>query len=281
MSRRHVAAAETWHVPDGLLESFAAIDRPSLPPPALWSIEAHLERCPDCRARLTRVMATGSPEILSLVETAQTGLAARMSELPAPPRPRRRLTRHLTGGLLISRLTACVAVLLAAALLDLAAGASGAGGPSWVLLVAPVVPLLGVAASWSRALDPARELVAATPAAGLPLLLWRTCVVLMVLVPAALLADVVTGEGGQAAWLLPCLALTAATLALGSVTDMARAAGAIAGAWAIGIAVPAVAMREAPAVLEPAWLPAWAGLMLLAAAVIAARRNSYRHMLDA
>jgi len=280
MSRRDAPAAESWHVPEALLDRFATIDGPALAPSEQWSIEAHLERCPDCRARLAPVMAGRSPDVLALVETAQAGLAARMSTAPAPrPRPRRRLARRLTGGLLISRLTACVAVLLAATLLDVAAGSGDGGAPSWLLLAAPVLPLLGVAASWSRALDPAYDLVAGTPAAGLSLLLRRTLVVLVLVVPASLLAGAVTGEGGQAAWLLPCLALTAAALALGSLMDLARATSATGAAWLIGVVAPALAMHETPAVLEPAWLPAWAALTLLAAGVITLRRNAYRRLL--
>ena len=99
-----------------------------------------------------------------------------------------------------------------------------------MLLAAPVLPLLGVAASWSRVFDPAYDLVAATPAAGLSLLLRRTAVVLAVIVPAALLAGVVTDADGVATWLLPCLALTAAALALGSVTGLVRATSAGRGA---------------------------------------------------
>lgn len=271
---------ESWHASDALLARFAALDGPVLPVPTRWSVEAHLERCPQCRATLTQVMAADAPEVLALVESARTELDARMAALPAA-RPRRRFARRLTGGVLLSRLLACVAVLVAAALLDVAAGARDDGAPSWLLLAAPVLPLLGVAASWGRALDPAHELVAATPAAGVRLLLWRTLVVLLVVVPASLLADMLTGTGDQAAWLLPCLALTAATLALGSAIDMSRAAATTAAAWALGVIAPAVAMDETPAVLEPSWLPMWAALIVVAAGAIALRRNAYRHVLDA
>ena len=111
------------------------------------------------------MVAVRSPGVSALVERVEAE-RDRIAALPAPAsRPRRTLARRLTGGLLISRLVACVAVMLAATLLDLAAGARRT--PSWVLLAAPVLPLVGVAASWTRALDPAHELVAGTPAAGL------------------------------------------------------------------------------------------------------------------
>jgi hypothetical protein len=273
--------ADAWHVPETLLDRFAAIDEASLPAPALWSVEAHLERCPDCRARLTRAMAARTPETLALVESTHVELSARIAALPPAAGPsRRRPLQRLTGGILISRLAACVAVLVLAALLDLAADAE-AGAPSWVLLVAPVLPLLGVAASWSRALDPAHELVAATPARGLRLLLWRTLVVLVLVVPAALLADALVGTGDEATWLLPCLALTATGLALGSFVDLGRATSAVAAAWGVGIMAPAVASQEVPAVLEGAWLPVWAALTILAGGVIALRRHAYRRLIGA
>jgi hypothetical protein len=255
----------SWHVPDAQLERFAS--DPQLPTPTQWSIDAHLERCAGCRARLARV---APPEIGVLVGEVHASLP----ELPRARPHRRRIAPRVTAGLLLSRLAACLALLLAATLLDLAA--AGTASPSWVLLVAPVLPLAGVAASWSRALDPAHELVAGTPAAGLPLLLKRTLVVLLVVVPGALLAGLLTGEGDRAAWLLPCLGLTAAALALGGVMDLARATCIVAAAWALGVVAPALALDESPALLEPAWLPAWAALSVLAAAAIALRRNAYR-----
>jgi len=274
-----MSPVDTWHVPDALLDRFAAVDGAALPAPEQWSVEAHLERCPDCRARLGRAMATRSPELLAVVEDVRAGLDARISALPAPAR-RRWGARRLTGGLLISRLLACVAVLAAATLLDLVAASGGGAAPSWLLLAAPVLPLLGVAASWSRALDPAHELVAATPAAGLALLLRRTLVVIAVVVPAALVAGAVTEADSQAAWLLPCLALTAAALALGSITGIARATALAAGAWVAGVVVPALALQDTPAALEPAWLPVWCALAIVAAGVIALRRETYPRMME-
>jgi hypothetical protein len=271
----------TWHVPDALLDRFAAIDEPALMPPELWSVEAHLERCSECRVRLTPLVAVRSPDVSALVERVEAELSGRIGALPAPvSRPRRSLARRLTGGLLISRLVACVAVMLAATLLDLAAGAGDGGAPSWVLLAAPVLPLIGVAASWTRALDPAHELVAGTPAAGLPLLLWRTLVVLAVVVPAALVAGAVTDADGLATWLLPCLALTVVALALGSVIGLVRATCAVALAWAAGVVLPALATQEMPAALEPGWLPAWSALTIVGAGVIALRRRTYRRLME-
>jgi hypothetical protein len=147
--------------------------------------------------------------------------------------------------------------------------------PSWIVLVAPALPLFGVAAGWSRELDPAWDLVATTPAAGLGLLLSRTLAVLAVVIPAALVAGVATGASGVATWLLPCLGLTASALALGAVMPMAGATALAGSGWAAGVAVPALVAQATPALLEPGWAPAWAALTIAAAAVVAARRTAY------
>ena len=262
-----------WHVPDTLLERFATVSAPELPPKERWSAEAHLERCAACRARLADALATSSPGLLELVDGVKVGLDERLT--PQAP-PRRRLARRVAGGVLVSWLAACVAVLLAAALLDLAA--ARADRPSWVLLLAPALPLLGVAASWSRVLDPAYDLVAATPSAGLWLLLRRTLVVLAVIVPTALLAGVLGGTGEQAAWLLPCLALTSSALALAGLVGVTWATAIAALAWTAGIVVPALVTQQTPAALGSSGLPAWAALTLVAAGVIALRKNAYRRL---
>jgi hypothetical protein len=262
-----------WHVPAPLLERYAAFD--GLPAPDLWSAEAHLERCPECRARLAGLLPSCSPGLLTLVGDVQAELAGRIAAMPVPaPASRWGAARRLAGGLLGSRLVACIAVLLAAAVVDVVAGSPG-DAPSWIVLVAPALPLFGVAAGWSRELDPAWDLVATTPAAGLRLLLWRTLAVLAVVVPAALVAGVATGAGGVVTWLLPCFGLTAAALALGGVLPMARATALAGAAWAAGVVAPALAAQATPALLEPGWAPAWATLTIAAAALVALRRTAY------
>jgi hypothetical protein len=60
---------------------------------------------------------------------------------------------------------------------------------------------------------------------------------------------------------------------------MVRATSVAAGAWAAAVVAPALAMQETPAALEPAWLPVWVTLIILAAGVIMLRRNAYRRLL--
>ena len=123
-----------------------------------------------------------------------------------------------------------------------------------MLLVAPVAPLLGVAAVWSAGLDPAHELVVASPRAGLYLVLRRTLAVLVVVIPALTVAGWLAGAS-PARWLLPCLAFTAGALALGELIGLRRAAAALALAWTAGVITPSVLTARTPVVLEPASLP--------------------------
>jgi hypothetical protein len=73
--------------------------------------------------------------------------------------------------------------------------------------------------------------------------------------------------------LLPCLAFTAGTLALGALVGVTRAAIAFVVVWALGMVVPTVAFSRTSAAL--AVTPLWAGVLLLGIAVIALRRKAF------
>ncbi|WP_086748361.1 hypothetical protein, partial [Streptomyces scabiei] len=194
--------------------------------------------------------------------------------------PRRwsaRLSRWLTPTM-APWLVMVMSVTLLALLLDLADTGTGYGsGPgqvSLVLLLAPVLPVLGVAASWSRGLDPAYELTASVPRAGLPLVLRRTASVLAVVVPALLAGGWVTGVTA-AQWLLPCLAFTSTTLALGGVLGVTRAALALIAVWAAVVVAPALATSRTPLALQTDGLPVWGLILTLGIGVVIARRGAY------
>jgi hypothetical protein len=83
------------------------------------------------------------------------------------------------------------------------------------LVLAPLLPLVGVAAMFHSAADPARELTAATPTPAFELLLIRTLAIVAATTVLTSVAAVPLPFGWQAgAWLLPALGLTALTLAL-------------------------------------------------------------------
>ncbi|MFP8940310.1 zf-HC2 domain-containing protein [Streptomyces fenghuangensis] len=240
----------------------------------VWAVEAHLEVCRVCRDRLSAVVGAGVPAVAGLVDTVWSGLEPRLAVTATMPRGRHwpaRLSRWLTPTMV--PWSAMVAgVTLLALLLDLAG--TGFGEVPLVLLFAPVLPVLGVAASWSRGLDPAYELTASVPRAGLYLVLRRTASVLGVVVPALLVGGWATGVM-VAQWLLPCLALTAATLALGGAVGVTRAAAWLAAVWAAVVVAPTLATSRTVFALQTGGLPVWGLVLALATGVVIARRGAY------
>lgn len=230
----------------------------------LWAVESHLETCAPCRGRL-------APEPIATAVWAELApLIERTPQMPRTHAWRRRVHGWVSpaaGPWLVMILLVTAA---AVALDQLGSGA----GVSLVLLIAPVLPVLGVAASWGRALDPAYELTAATPRAGLPLLFRRTTSVLAVVVPGLTAASLLTGLG-PSRWLLPCLAFTVGTLALGALVGITRAAIVLIAAWVLAIVAPTIAFSRTSVALDLAATPVWAGVLLLGLAVIAVRRMAF------
>ncbi|MFJ9244583.1 zf-HC2 domain-containing protein [Streptomyces sp. NPDC101776] len=257
----------------------------------VWAVEAHLEGCRVCRDRLSAAVATRAPDVAALVGGVWSGLEPRLAGVAPLPRRRFRsvrLSSWLTPAM-VPWLAMTVGVTLLALLLDLVGGGPGLGGGagsgsrqvSLVLLLAPVLPVLGVAASWSRALDPAYELTASVPRAGLQLVLRRTASVLAVVVPALLAAGWATGVPGVTAaqWLLPCLAFTSTTLALGGVVGVTRAAVALVVVWAAVVVIPTLAASRATFALRTGGgLPVWGLVLMLGVGVVIARRGAYAEL---
>ncbi|MFI6038786.1 zf-HC2 domain-containing protein [Streptomyces sp. NPDC051315] len=183
-----------------------------------------------------------------------------------------------------------VAVLLVAlGAVGLAYGAGVEAARPLLLAVAPVVPVLGVALSYGPHADPLHEITAATPSGGLRLLLTRTAAVLAVSLPLLTLAALLlpaSGAPGAAAWLLPGLALTLASLALAGYVGC-RAATSVTGAgWLVAVLAPALtSSADAPLTRltdqlstcldGPLAQGAWAGAAALCAAALAVRRSAY------
>ncbi|MGI5196324.1 zf-HC2 domain-containing protein [Streptomyces sp. CA-288835] len=240
----------------------------------LWALEAHLEACGVCRDRLSAAVTAEAPAVAALVDTVWSGLEPHLAATATMPRTRgwsARLSRWLTPTM-VPWLAMVGSMTLFALLLDLVS--PGFGEVSLVLLFAPVLPVLGVAASWSRGLDPAYELTASVPRAGLYLVLRRTTSVLAVVVPALLMAGWVTGVMA-AQWLLPCLAFTSTTLALGGVIGVTRAAVALTAVWAAVIVAPTLATSRTAFALQSGGLPVWGLILALGIGVVIARRGAY------
>lgn len=104
-----------------------------------------------------------------------------------------------------------------------------------LLFLAPLVPVLGVALAYGPSSDPAYEAQLATPMRGLRLLAVRASTVLavaaVVITAGAVLSPITRPMA--AAWLLPALALTTASLASMTRLSPRRATAAVAVAWVV------------------------------------------------
>ncbi|GGT46425.1 zf-HC2 domain-containing protein [Streptomyces purpureus] len=236
----------------------------SAPETDAWSLEKHVESCGDCAARVSAAVraTTAGPELAAIrasILTAATtprAVTGRLGELDARgglrlsarggvPHFAARASRLLwAAGPAVRGAWMVAVVLVGAAAVALAYGAGYGAARQALLAVAPVLPLAGVAVSYGRHADPMYEIGASTPSGGLRLLLTRTAAVLAVSVPLLTAAGAVlpggSGGPGAAAWLLPGLALTLATLALGSFVGCRAAAGTLSTAWLLAVAGPVV-----------------------------------------
>jgi hypothetical protein len=252
------------HVPGDLVGRYAQGDQ-DIPADQVWAVEAHLETCAECRQRL----AEHAQGVSALLDTVWAGL-----ELTGKPAKHRRFTWWAAPAVW-PWLGMTVVVMMMALVIDLFATA--AGSPSLVLLLAPIAPVLGVAAVWTNGMDPAHELVTATARAGLSLVLRRTVAVLVVVIPVLLLAGWPV-SASPALWLLPCLAFTVGTLAVGGAIGMNRAAIVLGAGWATLVVGPSLVMGQAPVVLQTVSLPVWALVIVLCGAVLALRADSYARL---
>ncbi|WP_328612554.1 zf-HC2 domain-containing protein [Amycolatopsis sp. NBC_00355] len=262
------------HATDRLITGYAAGD--DLPGDQLWGLEAHLEACAQCRARLAAL--TPVQPVVDLV-WSRLAVDIELPSAPAHPRPvphpkRRWLSTWVTP-VMVPWLAMIVLLTLLAVVFD----------QFWhtvfdttaVQLFAPVLPVLGVAASWARGLDPAYEVVVSTPRAGLYLIARRTVAVLLVVLPVLGAAGWLTGTG-VALWLLPSLAYTTGTLALGGLIGVTRAAYALIAAWAALVVLPSAVAQQQTFALTTGALPVWAGVFALTTVVVALHKGAFTRL---
>jgi hypothetical protein len=251
------------HASPTLLRRYADGD-PTLAADAVWAVEVHLESCADCREQL----AAEAPAVAPLVD--QVWAAIELDTVPVPPKRMRWLATWATPAM-VPWLAMTILVAVIALVADRMVSAAY---PSITLLLAPVAPVAGVAAAWAKGLDPAHELVAATPRAGLYLVLRRTVAVLVVVIPLMAVATWTS----PARWLLPCLAFTVATLALGGFFGLRRAATGLVTVWVGFVVGPSLLAQRTPALLEPAALGLWAAVLVAGAVVVRLRATVYTQL---
>jgi hypothetical protein len=256
-------------VPDEELRRYAD---GGLTAPWLWSAEAHLALCPECRDRLAD---TVDPDLVP------AGWARLDAELDAPRRgPVEAMLVRLGVREHTARLLAATPALrvswLAAIALTLALSATAANVaramevPILLLAVAPLLPLLGVAVSFGPGVDPTYELALVAPSETFRLLLLRCAAVLTTTTVLSVAASLALPAYGLVVlgWLLPALALTLLSLALTPRLGPVAAAALVGVGWAV-LLVSTVRWRtgESPLFTPTGQLVLATGAAVAAAAV--------------
>ena len=223
---------DNWHAPAEILERFLsnAVD-----PVTAASVEMHLVACTSCRKVLR---ALSDPH---LAEASWDAIADRIDQPQASAVER--LARRVGVRDGIARVVAATPALRLAGLTAIALVAVGAASASRVadaegpfLLLAPIVPLVAVAATFARATDPAGETGLAAPLSGVGLLVRRAVVVLGVTFALLGIAAPFSAVGSAAAaWVLPALALTFAALAVATWLPVEASVGGLAAVWFAGV----------------------------------------------
>jgi hypothetical protein len=259
----------SWHAQDSQLERYLSGELDDV---GAWSLEAHLDTCAGCRDRLVP-MSAESP--VGLIVTAVRPRIQLEAQDRVRLRGRARQVRMLAGpAWRVSWLLGTAVLLLLAVVLD--GSAHGASRPA-LLAIAPALPLLGVAMSFGRLVDPAFEMTAATASTGLRLVLWRTAGVLALTVPLAAIAGI-AGGGEPVLWLLPCLGLTVGSLALGTFLPVTRAAALLGSVWALASGVPACTGLDTSVAVTGTAALAWSIGTLIAVLLLYVRRGTYTRM---
>jgi hypothetical protein len=224
----------TWHIRSDLLARYASGD---VDEAQAYSIEAHLPSCSRCREQIAPlvdgdVLARAWEGIEERLDAPRRGpVEAGLSRLGVPEHSARLL--GATPALRLSWLMACALVL------GFAAWAASSGGRGLVafLVVAPLLPLAGVAAAYGPDVDPTYEIGLAAPVRSFRLLLIRAIAVLVTTTAMAAVASVALPgmHPSAAVWLLPSLGLTLASLALTTLMRAAVACGSLAVMWLLAV----------------------------------------------
>ena len=260
----------TWHAEGALMERYVRGQAGAVPAAAL---EQHLTVCAECRARMTSYVEVEPLELVwgriqEEVQAPARSVVERVLARLGVPEPEA-LLLAVAPSLRASWMLGVVATLSFA---GVGAAYGGTRGFAFFLLVAPLVPMAGVALAYGPDVDPAYEIGVAAPYSSARLLLLRTGAVLATSLPLVLAAGLLvpTMSWTAVAWLLPALALTALLLAVSTWVRPAPVAVALALLWA-GVVGAAALERDPGAVLAPANLLVYAVVGVAAALMLRLR----------
>ena len=270
----------TWHADTSLLDAYASGRLGAL---EAASVEQHLDHCAACRGLVRPFVDRTDPLVLDRMWD-QVRDGAERPALPAVVRLARRVGLPEPTAVLLASTTALRTAWLTSSLVAvgfalLASRVAGADALWPFLLVAPLVPVLGVATAYGPADDPG-EALAVTAPYGRTRLIWvRTVAVLVSCLPAtALLGLLLPGPDWVAvAWLGPALTIVPVLLALAGFVGPRYAAAALAIAWS-GLVVGAQRTYSATWAVEPDRQLVFLAFALVATLVLVVRSRRTRQM---
>jgi hypothetical protein len=263
-----------WHADRDTLDGYA---EGRIGDADAFSLEAHLLACARCRLTLAGTLGRERldriwVEVVDQVDRPPVGrLESLLGRLGAAD--------HIVRLLMTTPLVRTSWVLLVASVLGIIALAAheGGGGTLPFLVLAPIVPVVGIASAYGRTIDPLDEIGLASPAGGFRLFLIRMAAILlasMVLVSIAVVA--MPGMGWTSfAWLVPSFALTVLTMALSSKLSPHAAAVTVIITWGLSVAL-VVRLSAEPAAafgLEAQFV--FGAIAAAAALLVFARRESF------
>lgn len=226
----------TWHVDSALLERYRS---DQLSDSRMASVEMHITACPRCRALVVAEADGATQDAWARVKQA---VDERLDEPPMAwlQRGLRRMgVNERDAGVLGATLSLHGSWVGALALAMTFVVLASLTGPERVglaafLVAAPLVPLAGVAVAYGPRVDPTYEIAVAASVPTARVILLRTLAVTVPALPLIMVLSLLVPGGLLAfAWLLPALGLATASLALGTVLPLNRAAVGLAGAWVI------------------------------------------------
>lgn len=279
------AVARTWHADRPMMIAYGA---GRLSPARAGSVESHLATCGPCRSVLASVadasrLASNWAVIEDRLDEGDQPLIERLLVRIGLREHHAQLTRMAPS--LRGSTFGAAAVLSALVLLSLSGDGPGDGQLYVFLVVAPLLPLAGVAAAFGGLKDPARELARVAPTPAFELLLARVVAVVATTTILSVVAALPLPHRGWAVatWLLPAFGLSAASLALSTWVPAHWAAAGLGTAW---VAAAVVSWRvnrfDADAVgrfaaLRPAGQMLFAAVAACGALVLVLRRETLEY----
>lgn len=269
----------TWHADPGTLTTYVAGELDDV---RASSLEAHLLSCDRCRDDLAASVPAATldliwAEVVATIDAPRAGLVERaLVALRVPDHAARLLaaTPSLRVSWLFAQVVALGFAVLAA---NQATGQSAELALFLFLVVAALLPVAGVAVAFGPGVDPAYEIGAASPMRADLLLLMRAATVLAtsVVISSGAALSMPGLDAIAAAWLLPSLGLTLATLALGTWLRPFVAAASVAVGWIASAAAAAVGTNDRLAAFRPAAQVVCLVAIAVSFAVLAQRHTVY------